>query len=196
MSLFSKIKMVSKYETVGILSRWTHDGEEFHKSRNTIYTCRKHAGYTDVKNASLVFVGYVTHCVICSAVLFPPSYVFYVHLSLSGLWRDVTWPKKHQSRTQRSTYVTMGTHEELKTLFVVLLLVAGNGSWPTSKAGSLQTDIMLRDCVSRKVTVDCRRDTWFGALVGPHWKGSFGRLVDGLSPLRRGFNLRGREPLG
>jgi hypothetical protein len=43
------------------------------------------AGHTEVKNTSLVFVCYVTHCIIGSAAFFLPSYVFYVHLSLSSL---------------------------------------------------------------------------------------------------------------
>ena len=60
-------------------------GANSFKTERQFSMWRKQAEHTEVKNASLVFVRYVTHCITGNAALFLPSYVFYVHLSLSGL---------------------------------------------------------------------------------------------------------------
>jgi hypothetical protein len=67
------------------------------------------------------------------------------------------------SETQRNTLVAVGKTCRIKNL--VCCVAAGRWKWKvTRKADSLQTDVILLECVSRKVTVDGR----CGALVGPH----------------------------
>ena len=165
--------------------------------------CSKQAGHTEVKNASLVLVRCVTH-VIGNAALFLPSYVFFTYIchcqAFDVTWRDVTWrdvtwrdlnKQQQVSACPWHSAVHLSLCVELKTLFVVLLLVDGNGRWPTGQTHCRPTAWCLT-VTKIHCLMSTRYVVW--GTGGGHTERD--RSVDGLSPLRRGFSLRGRETLG